>query len=107
MDQSLVHTFSWGNSYGPNVLKVLLKFPLHWLLVHGWLFPVPPRGPRRKGAGALAPPMLILAPPYGHGQDRLPSITWTWRLALGGSGVVQLPRQAPIVTGKSLDSLEE
>ena len=30
MDQSLVHTFSWGNSYGPMVLKVLLKFPLHW-----------------------------------------------------------------------------
>ena len=27
MDQSLVHTFSWGNSYGPMVLKVLLKFP--------------------------------------------------------------------------------
>ena len=26
MDQSLVHTFSWGNSYGPMVLKVLLKF---------------------------------------------------------------------------------
>ena len=30
MDQSSVHTFSWGNSYGPMVLKVLLKFPLHW-----------------------------------------------------------------------------
>ena len=31
MDQSLVHTFSWGSSYGPMVLKVLLKFPpLHW-----------------------------------------------------------------------------
>ena len=27
MDQSLVHTFSWQNSYGPMVLKVLLKFP--------------------------------------------------------------------------------
>ena len=27
MDQSLVHTFSWGNSYGPMVLKVLQKFP--------------------------------------------------------------------------------
>ena len=27
MDQSLVHTFSWGNLYGPMVLKVLLKFP--------------------------------------------------------------------------------
>ena len=27
VDQSLVHTFSWGNSYGPMVLKVLLKFP--------------------------------------------------------------------------------
>ena len=26
MDQSLVHTFSWRNSYGP---KVLLQFPLH------------------------------------------------------------------------------
>ena len=30
MDQSLVHTFSWGNSYGPMVLKVLQSFPLHW-----------------------------------------------------------------------------
>ena len=27
MDQSLVHTFPWGNSYGPMVAKVLLKFP--------------------------------------------------------------------------------
>ena len=30
MDQSLVHTFSWRHSYGPMVLKVFLKFPLHW-----------------------------------------------------------------------------
>ena len=40
MDQSLAHTFSWGNSYGPMVLKVLLKFPPRLALVHGWLFPV-------------------------------------------------------------------
>ena len=40
MDQSLVHTFSWGNSYGPMVLKVLPKFPPTLVLVHGWLFPV-------------------------------------------------------------------
>ena len=39
MDQSLVHTFSWGNSYGPMVLKVLLKFPPSLVLVHGWLVP--------------------------------------------------------------------
>ena len=39
MDQSLVHTFSWGNSHGPMVLKVLLKFPPTLVLVHGWLFP--------------------------------------------------------------------
>ena len=39
MDRSLVHTFSWGNSYGPMVLKVLLKFPTTLVLVHGWLFP--------------------------------------------------------------------
>ena len=39
MDQSLVHTFSWGNSYGPVVLKVLQKFPPTLILVHGWLFP--------------------------------------------------------------------
>ena len=39
MDQSLVHTFSWGNSYGPMVLKVFLKFPPTLILVHGWLFP--------------------------------------------------------------------
>ena len=38
-NQSLVHTFSWGNSYGPMVLKVLLKFPPALALVHGWLFP--------------------------------------------------------------------
>ena len=31
MDQSLVHTFSWGNSYGPMVLKVLQKFPPTWM----------------------------------------------------------------------------
>ena len=33
MDQSLVHTFSWGNSYGPMILKVLRKFLpalAHW-----------------------------------------------------------------------------
>ena len=30
MNHSLVHTFSWGSSYGPMVLKVLLKFPPHW-----------------------------------------------------------------------------
>ena len=40
MDQSLVHTFSWGNLHGPMVLKVLLKFPPKPVLVHGWLFPV-------------------------------------------------------------------
>ena len=40
MDRSLVHTFSWGNSYGPMVLKVLQKFPPTLVLVHGWLFPV-------------------------------------------------------------------
>ena len=39
MDQSLVHTFSWGNSYEPTVLKVLPKFPLALVLVYGWLFP--------------------------------------------------------------------
>ena len=39
MDQSLVHTFSWRYSYGPMVLKVLLKFPPTLALVHGWLFP--------------------------------------------------------------------
>ena len=38
MDQSLVRTFSWGNSYGPMVLKVQLKFPPALALVHGWLF---------------------------------------------------------------------
>ena len=34
MDQSLVHTFSWGNSCGPKVLKVFLKFPPTLVLVH-------------------------------------------------------------------------
>ena len=46
MDQSLVHTFSWGNSSGPMVLKVLLKFPPALVLVHGWLFPALNRVPR-------------------------------------------------------------
>ena len=49
MDQSLVHTFSWGNSYGPMVLKVLLKFPPTLVLVHGWLFPVLSGMPRCYG----------------------------------------------------------
>ena len=40
MDQSLVHIFSWGNSYGPMVLKVFLKFPPTLVLVREWLFPV-------------------------------------------------------------------
>ena len=39
MDQSLVHTFSWGNSYGPMVLKGLPNIPSALVLVHGWLFP--------------------------------------------------------------------
>ena len=37
MDQSLVHTFSWGNSYGPMVLKVLLKFPPSTLVFGPWM----------------------------------------------------------------------
>ena len=40
MDQLLVHTSFWGNSYGPMVLKVRPKFPPTLVLVHGWLFPV-------------------------------------------------------------------
>ena len=40
MDQSLVHTFFWGNLYGPIVLEVLQKFSRALALVHGWLFPV-------------------------------------------------------------------
>ena len=39
MDQSLVHTFSWGNLYRAIVLRVFLKFPPTLVLVHGWLFP--------------------------------------------------------------------
>ena len=36
MDQSLVHTSSWGNSYGPMVLKVFLKFlPILALVMDG------------------------------------------------------------------------
>ena len=53
MDQSLVHTFSWGNSYGPMVLKVLQKFPPTLVVVHGWLFPGRAwnRRSRRLGGG--------------------------------------------------------
>ena len=50
MDQSLVHTFSWGNSYGPMVLKVLLKFPPTLVLVHGWLFPALVLGLRSRNS---------------------------------------------------------
>ena len=46
MDQSLVHAFSWGNLYGPMVLKVLQKFPPTLVLVHGWLFPGSPKNLR-------------------------------------------------------------
>ena len=34
------HTFSWGNSYGPMVLKVLLKFPLYTGIGPWMAFPV-------------------------------------------------------------------
>ena len=51
MDQSLVHTFSWGNSYGPMVLRVLRKFPPTLVLVHGWLFPERERKKERDGEG--------------------------------------------------------
>ena len=59
MDQSLVHTFSWGNSYGPMVLKVLQKFPPTLVLVHGWLFPVgsselPEKGPENGCRATIA-----------------------------------------------------
>ena len=55
MDQSLVHTFSWGNSYGPMVLKVLLKFSPTLVLVHGWLFPGGDWGPTsRNGISFLS-----------------------------------------------------
>ena len=49
MDQSLVHTFSWGNSYGPMVLKVLQNFPPTLVLVHGWL------SPEKGGFGGCSP----------------------------------------------------
>ena len=53
---TLVHTFSWGNSYGPMVLKFLQKFPPTLVLVHGWLSPASFEiGP---GCGALS---LVIA----------------------------------------------
>ena len=64
MDQSLVHTFSCGNSYGPMVLKVLQKFPPTLVLVHGWLFPAlalssqaPVR--KRKWSGKTSPEVFL------------------------------------------------
>ena len=66
IDQSLVHTFSWGNSYGPMVLKVLPKFPLTLVLVHGWLFPVnsprAPNSPEMTVSKSLESPVRITAP---------------------------------------------
>ena len=51
MDQSLVHTFPWGNSHGPMVLKVLQTFLPTLVLVHAWLFPVG----GKNGFGAILP----------------------------------------------------
>ena len=62
MDQSLVHTFSWGNSYGPMVLKVFLKFPPTLVLVHGWLFPGFSRN--RKRNRNCQPPELKNGKPF-------------------------------------------
>ena len=80
MDQSLVHTFSWGNSYGPMVLKVLLKFHPRLALVHGWLFPVIPIL-KQKNARVSFPVGMVNRGPksmldfclfFGEGQtDRL------------------------------------
>ena len=59
MDQSLVHTFSWGNSYGPTVLKVL---PPTLALVHGWLLPAQNEGSKmfREMFGAFSARNLCL-----------------------------------------------
>ena len=72
MDQSLVHTFSWGNSYGPTGLKVLLKFPPTLVLVDGWLFPAEDSG--TEGCPAL--PLILqrdmqsIRSCLGHPQGR-------------------------------------
>ena len=63
MDQSLVHTFSWGNSYGPMVLKVLLKFPPTLALVHGWLFPEK-NEKGKAGTGESNRETLLPPPPF-------------------------------------------
>ena len=45
----LVHTFSWGNMYGPMVLKALLKLRPTLALAHGYLFPDAAQGGTEKG----------------------------------------------------------
>ena len=64
MDQSLVHTFSWGNSYGPMVLKVLQKFPPTLALADGWLFPEKRDSVRNSG-----PARVDYKPTLRHGPS--------------------------------------
>ena len=74
MDQSLVHTFSWGNSYGPMVLKVLLEFPPTLVLVRGWLFPVPvfPCRSSRFGVGRRGSPRFVPISPVSSDFFQFP-----------------------------------
>ena len=53
MDQSLVHTFSWGNSYGPMVLKLLQKFPPTLVI---FFFPCNPHPPPPRQTPPAVPP---------------------------------------------------
>ena len=84
MDQSLVHTFSWGNSYGPMVLKVLRKFPPTLVLVHGWLFPEFPHMGRCPSTVPPVFPVLVfqLSKQQNHTLTTSPNRTRTKKLSL-------------------------
>ena len=56
MDHPLVHNFSWGNSYGPMVLKVLLQSPPTLVLVHGCLFSGVPQNEGTKNGVTVQKP---------------------------------------------------
>ena len=66
MDQSLLNTFSWGDSYGPMVLKILQRFSPTLALVHGWLFPAFVRNPTERILNPGLWPSCGLAPILQH-----------------------------------------
>ena len=63
MDQSLVHTVSCENSYGPMVLKVFLKFPPALVLIHGWAPPSEKNGKEVRVLKGAVPQLVGISAP--------------------------------------------